>query len=344
YIKPKNWIDKIRNNITKNTSLLILKEKLRNHLNTIDISSLEISKDPLEFTSKPFTNYDKILCIGNGLDTSIIANCEIFEKQEELSKYIIHSILPLNPSTKILVVIGCKFVSRIDSSQSDDIFHKMINDYKVTLEVDIAKSNSWFDLYAKSENFILSEEEHEYNHPSAYHYIIAAALHAIKDAATQDMYDRMRLDCPNKEISSNICRLKDAHYRIWNKVLSGLITKDDKALIELRNNLFIEWDKFLKNGVVKKPKSIEYLIPIQVDLCKSIKYSCSSNRYLINGLPDGFYDIYTGENHDLHTYNNIESKSRKLEISFQKPYNSIPSFKVIKIKSIQSGMVYYCND
>ncbi len=135
----------------------------------------------------------------------------------------------------------------IEEKKAESKVPDKIEGYEKTLEIEHANAKNWQELYSKAEQFILTNEEHEYNHPSAYCYVICAAEKAIATGKSEEMYSQMRLDCPNNSLSKNICRLKEkAHEHIWNKVLAGVKTKDREALEAIEEKLMSEWVAHLK--------------------------------------------------------------------------------------------------
>jgi hypothetical protein len=106
YERKKNLLDKIRGGMTKNTSFMILNEKIKNHLNKLNLTSIFLDK-PLTFDeiTKSLTNYDVILGYSpSGTINSSTYSFKFFTNNVYLSSYITDSILVNNPGAKIVVV------------------------------------------------------------------------------------------------------------------------------------------------------------------------------------------------------------------------------------------------
>jgi hypothetical protein len=108
------------------------------------------------------------------------------------------------------------------------------------------KGGSWSELYKQAGKYIMTQEEHGYDHPSAFCWIICAAQKAIEDDKSQEMYDKMSADCPGTDISqNNLCRLKVGHEHIWNSVRKFLLDKNGDKLEELEEGIMEKWKKHL---------------------------------------------------------------------------------------------------
>ena len=108
YVKQKSFFENLRSGITKNTSFLILKEKIENYLKSLDITSLKLQV-PLSIDSinKIAKNYEVVL--GYSADSSILVNqfpFKFFAKPLSISSYISDSILVKKPGAKILIVFN----------------------------------------------------------------------------------------------------------------------------------------------------------------------------------------------------------------------------------------------
>jgi len=117
YVKQKGWMDKIRGNITKNTSFLILKEKISNHLKEIDISKL-ILKEPLGINdlSKFTINYNVVLGFSSNVTTNPQSFAfKLFTNKIDIVTYVKDSILVKRPDSKILIVYNPTFAEDPDT-------------------------------------------------------------------------------------------------------------------------------------------------------------------------------------------------------------------------------------
>ncbi len=267
-----------------------------------------------------------------------------FEDESEAKSKLIE-LVKSNCCKKIYLVYLNDENQMTQPEQSLDL-HDSIKNYILGLNGQISRSNSWHDLFIKSAEFILTEREHKFDHPSAYIYVISAAVLAIKTSSTQDMYNEMVAIRPNNNLNKNICKLKTKeHLQIWNKVISGLLNKDTTKLIVLKESLFSRWDNYLDGNIpIESNMDLNNIVPPKLDLCSLSKSSCNSTEFSINNLPDGYYDIDIGENNDLHSYSNLESRYGKLKARFQKSYTVAPIFKISKIIDKTNGKVYYCFD
>lgn len=173
-------------------------------------------------------------------------NVFLCEDENAVSKKILE-LLKANPEAKISLVIPST-IPIINEPKA--YIPEPIETFRKQLEIEHDDAKTWQELYQKAALFILTEEEHAYDHPSAYCYIVCAAEKAIETGKSQEMYDQMRLDCPSNAISQKICRLKTKdHVEIWNKVLAGVLAKDSEALEAIEDNLFSVWTTHLKGEV-----------------------------------------------------------------------------------------------
>lgn len=116
YVKQKGFLDKIRGNITKNTSILILREKISNHLKELDISGLKL-KEPLNINELRNFSATYNVVLGFNTNSSISTTSspfKLFTNTTNLTNYIRDSILVKNPEAKILIVHNPTFAESPD--------------------------------------------------------------------------------------------------------------------------------------------------------------------------------------------------------------------------------------
>ncbi len=119
YERKKNFLDKIRGGMTKNTSFMILNEKIKNHLNKLNLTPIVLNK-PLTFDEiyKSVTNYDVILGYSpSGTINSSAYSFKFFTNNVYLSSYITDSILVNNPSAKIVVICNPPIINKPDGPE-----------------------------------------------------------------------------------------------------------------------------------------------------------------------------------------------------------------------------------
>jgi hypothetical protein len=106
YIKEKTWLEKLRGNLTKNTTVLVLKEKISNHLSGLDLSVLKKSDVTPEYINNAAKNYETVVGYGSELNPNTASNYSFkcFSKYDELSAYLSDSVLAKNPLSKILII------------------------------------------------------------------------------------------------------------------------------------------------------------------------------------------------------------------------------------------------
>lgn len=130
YVKQKGWMDKIRGNITKNTSFLILKEKISNYLKELDISRLKL-KEPLNINelSNLSANYNVVLGFSTNSSISTTSYAfKLFTNTTNLTNYIRDSILVNSPEAKILIVYNPTFTDQSNYRDTGTIMSSSDNE------------------------------------------------------------------------------------------------------------------------------------------------------------------------------------------------------------------------
>lgn len=116
YIKPQTWVDNLRGNMTKNTSFLMLNEKISKHLAALDLAPLA-NKAAL-----PDTYIDDVIkkYITIGFNPKIKSDksfmgypFKCFSSVEAIRAYIKDSLLSADTNPKILIVYGFPLTEEI---------------------------------------------------------------------------------------------------------------------------------------------------------------------------------------------------------------------------------------
>lgn len=126
YVKQKTWLEKLRGNMTKNTTLLILSEKIKKHLSSIDLSPLKGDyKVDDAFIEQNRKEYDLVMYLNNGGKSNTQLK---FETAEDFHTYLMDSISSKKVASKILLVYGRTESTSEETTDPVNQFAKQIHD------------------------------------------------------------------------------------------------------------------------------------------------------------------------------------------------------------------------
>lgn len=258
FIKEKTLMEKLRGGITKNTTMPILREKIKNHLNGLSIASIA-NKIPMTSDSirSIAQDYDVVLGYvpsGKISELPYARNC--FSGYAGLYRYIQDSVLSENPSARMLIIFNPPKAerpatdtgARFNTAQYESSITQMLQTQgpKATVEYQdsvVSGLHNFQDAYAAMKSTITTSE-HVVGHHTSFLAFSIAIEWALRSGKSDDLVQMIGRDynsdqkLPKPE--RTIWKLS-THKAEYNPLFQALQTKDSvelrKLQIEIRNRI-----------------------------------------------------------------------------------------------------------
>ena len=134
----------MRGSITKNTSHAILNEKIKNHLEKLDLSPLSTGEGPnIDSINEQIKKHDATLILNAKCTETLINGIPCFTMAEDLKSYIIDSLILKKQANKFLVLYG--FQTHETEEDGIGILQEGAITDEQGLTVDVPRKNEDFD-------------------------------------------------------------------------------------------------------------------------------------------------------------------------------------------------------